>query len=187
MSKFEVQLDWAKKLAEGRECGPCYACCVWLGISDLKKYTGQACRHLNGGDNPACRCSIYSKRPPACSEYICLWRAGWGPTDLRPYESGILITIYPSERDPGYISATVNVFDTKKAAPHINQMIGELLMVPMLREARLIFLKSKKAIMFREGKAYRCRLLPPEGYESLMFEAIDEPMGTYQIKELSDE
>jgi hypothetical protein len=179
--KFEIPQAWTTVTAD-RECGDCYACCIHLGIEELKKYTGQTCKHLNGA-NPTKRCSIYASRPVACSGYFCLWRAGWGPEGLRPRDSGILVTGYDSERNPGSkVSMTVNVFDSKLASPYIMNVVGELITLPIVDEVRLIFLESKKATMFREGNVYDCQLLPPDNFESLKFLAHGDPVGTYLVE-----
>lgn len=182
MLSFAIPQQWTEP-HEGRECGNCYACCVWLGIAELKKYSGQACKHLEGGADPCKRCSIYEKRPEACSGYHCMWRAGWGPDDMRPHDSGILITGYASEQNPDKASMTVQVFDKTKAAKHINQLIGELVVIPIVDQVRLIFLEEKRAIMFYEGAIYRCKLLPAEGYEALRYATdLSSPMGFYRIE-----
>lgn len=184
-NKFLVEANWSASgpPKEDRACGTCYACCVWLGIEELKKYTGEKCKHLRSGAYPTKRCGIYHHRPPACSGYTCAWKAGFGPEYMQPNRSGILITIYDARKErpnPSRIAAaTVNIFDREKAEPHIEEVLGNLLTLPSMDEVRLIFIKEKRGILFRDGKAYRCRLLPPEGFESLTFEAIDEPMGTY--------
>lgn len=183
MTRFEVPQKWAG-MDETHECGPCYACCVWLGIEELKKYTGQTCKRLVGGHDPSKRCTIYEDRPKACREYQCLWRAGWGPQELRPYESGILITGYPPDPGPpDMVAFTVNVFDQAKAQPHIMSVVGELTCLPFTYEVRLVFIQKKKATLFREGLVYDAILLPPEGFESLIFQAdISRPVGRYEVK-----
>lgn len=167
-------------LHEDRQCGSCYACCVHLGIEELHKYSGQTCRHLYGGSDPAKRCSIYATRPSACAEYRCLWREGWGDDNFQPSLSGFLVTGYPSERGEG-ISFTVLVFDKKLSEPHISDLISQLIMLPLVDEVRLVFLQEKSAIMVRDGKLYPCRLLPQDGYENLSFEAYADPIGRYEI------
>lgn len=185
MPHFEIPQTWRAIANSDRSCGPCYACCVWLGIEELHKYTGQTCRHLSGGTDPTKRCSIYSKRPHACSTYQCLWRAGLGPDNMRPYESGILITSYESERDPpGSVAFTVNIFDEAKALGHIEEILGELLALPKAVEVRLVYIHRRSMMLFRHGQVYRCRLMPPDGYESLVFEAFEPSVGRYLVKEL---
>lgn len=163
-----------------RECGSCYACCVYLGIEELKKYTGQACKHLDGIDANK-RCSIYEHRPHACSGYQCVWRAGLGPPELRPHDSGLLITMYQSETDPGHAAATVIIIDeTKAKQSQIDSVATELLMLPTCNEVRLVNYKTKSALLFKDGTVYQCKLLPPDGYEALVFRA-DAPVGHYRI------
>lgn len=72
-----------------RSCGECYKCCVGLGITELKKYPDQPCRHLDGR-NPTARCSIYDDRPDVCRNFQCLWRDGHLEDQDRPDKSGVL-------------------------------------------------------------------------------------------------
>lgn len=185
MPPIRIEVPAQTTPVEGRECGSCYSCCVWLGISELRKYTGQSCKHLCGTSDPTKRCSIYSQRPSACSNYECLWRAGWGPDNLRPSESGILITPYNSETHPGHAAVTVNIFDEPLAnrTISITDLIAKLFALPLISEVRLINFQRKTALFFTEGKIYRCKILPPDGFESLIFEAQDPPIGTYQTIE----
>jgi hypothetical protein len=111
-----------------------------------------------------------------------MWRAGWGPEEMRPHDSGILITCYQSETIPNTAAATVNIFDKKLASPHINAVIGELVTLPILSEVRLVFIQEKRAILFKGGLIFNCKLLPAEGFESLTFEAYDPPMGRYEVQ-----
>lgn len=183
--RVDSHLGWGKTFHEGRECGTCYACCVWLGIEELHKYTGEKCKNLRSGAYPTKRCGIYSKRPSACSTYKCLWRAGWGPDNLRPNEAGLLITPYDGDA-PDTASITINVFDQEKADPHIEPVLAELLTNTRIKEVRLVFLQTKKANLFRDGNIYQCRLLPSKNYESLTFEAQDEPIGHYRSELLEE-
>jgi Fe-S-cluster containining protein len=163
-------------VTEGRECGTCYACCQWLGIDELKKYSGQACKHLDGSVDPAKRCTIYAKRPPACSGYECMWRSGYGPEKLKPSESGILMTGYNREDGRGF-AITAIVFDYAKAKPIVDELIREVLGLDI--QLRLVNFAAKTALFCTDGKIYKCKLLPPDGYESLTFAAEAPPIGTY--------
>ena len=72
-----------------RTCGECYRCCVAFGISEIKKYQDQSCRHLDGR-NPTARCSIYADRPVACRQYTCLLGDGLFDEEDRPDKSGVI-------------------------------------------------------------------------------------------------
>jgi len=165
-----------------RECGSCYACCVYLGIEELKKWTGQACKHLDGV-HATKRCSIYANRPHACVAYECVWRAGFGPDNLQPSQSGLLITMYPSERVKGAAAATVIIFDDVKAKEFdVVETVTELLMLYTVNEVRVVNYKAKTALLFVNGTIYRCKLLPPDGYEALVFSAdMDHPVGRFEV------
>jgi Fe-S-cluster containining protein len=162
-----------------RKCGNCTACCVWLGIEELKKHTAEKCKHLRGPAHTNKRCSIYASRPTACSEYKCLWRVGWGPDEWQPHRSGILITMYENE---GGFEITMNIFDMEKAKNYITRISSQLIMIPNVVEVRVINIKGKKALRYKDGNIYNCYLLPSEGFESLMFAAEDVPIGHYAIR-----
>lgn len=184
MPHFVIPQTWTTR-TENRTCGSCTACCTYLGVEELHKYSGQKCRHLLGPASGSKRCSIYKQRPAACSGYYCIWLAGWGPDNLRPKDSGILLTGYPSERGgPSQVSITANVFNLAKARPHISQLLGELMSLPSLDELRLIYLESRKATMFRDGFVYDCELLAPDpgDYEALQFMAHEPPVGRYAVQ-----
>jgi hypothetical protein len=106
---------------------------------------------------------------------------------MRPYDSGILISAYPSQRDDNKVTITINVFDKKKAEPYINDTLGMIVGKDEIDEVRLIYIKEKSARLFKNGKIWECKLLPPEGFESLMFAAFDPPIGTYYTREIEGE
>src|SRR6185437_16122284 len=94
-------------ITRNRDCDTCSACCTWMGVEAIHKWTGQVCRHLDGRD-PTRRCSIYAKRPLACMTYQCLWRSGFFEDELRPDKSGLIVSPYE-----GYFS--IHVFDKTKS------------------------------------------------------------------------
>ena len=167
--------------ATDRKCGSCTACCTWLGIAELKKYTGDKCKHLRSPAYAHKRCGIYSHKPVACSEYLCMWRIGWGKDEWQPNKSGILITPYPNLDDPMQISMTITVFDIEKATADIDEIVNQTLLLTGVTEVRVISHKLKKAFLYRDGNIYSCQLMPQDGYESLTFLANDEPVGHYQV------
>lgn len=174
-----------RSVTKGRSCGSCYACCVWLGINELKKWTGQTCKHLDGRD-PAKRCSIYDKRPSACSEYKCMWLQGYGPDELQPNRSGILLTGYQSEKTPDSLAVTALVFDEAKAKDWTDSVMREVVTLNDAIELRFVNWHTKRALYFVNGYIYQCRLLPPDGFESLTFEAREPPIGKYRLERGTD-
>ena len=142
--------------ATNRKCGSCTACCIWLGIEELKKFTGQKCKYLRGPAYTHKRCGIYFNRPLACSTYECLWKSGWGKEEWQPHKSGILLT--PYQNDDGTASITMNVFDMEKAEPYINVISSQLLLLPIVSEVRVINIKGKKALLYTNGNIYNCRI-----------------------------
>lgn len=178
-AQYQIPRKWTT-VAEGRQCGECSACCTWLGIEELRKWTGQACKHLDGRD-PTKRCTIYSKRPKACVEYHCLWRAGWGPDELRPDKSGMILTSYPRNEDKPGIATTVLIFDEEKAGSLPQTVAMELIMID-LSEVRVVNFKRKVAVLYADGSVYRCKLLPPDSCEALVFQADGRPIATYEVR-----
>ncbi len=69
-----------------RSCGECRACCTGLGVVELKKPPGTACRH-----ECAQGCAIYAQRPRPCREFHCLWRLGFGEETARPDRVGFFL------------------------------------------------------------------------------------------------
>jgi Fe-S-cluster containining protein len=163
-------------LAQGRQCGSCYACCQWLGVEELRKHTGTSCHHLSGTDDGAKRCSIYAKRPSACAAYKCMWLEGYAPNELKPELSGILLTTYASDTNK-MGAVTAMVFDHAKAEPYIDALIKEILGLGL--ELRLVNYKTKRVLFFTNGNIYDAKLLPTRSYESLDFEANSKPIGHY--------
>ena len=180
MKRVEPKPDWMKG-HEDRRCDSCYACCVHLGIEELRKYANAACHHLKGSTDPTKRCSIYAQRPSACRDYKCAWLAGLGPDWMRPSDCGILITIYPSELDPTVVSATITIFDEKKyRQEYLDEIVEQFILLNIL-ELRVINPARKIGLFYSRGDIYKCRLIPtPKGrYEGLMFEVPATPVGHY--------
>lgn len=189
MNKVVVNREWFGISPEPRSCGTCHACCIYLGITELKKWTGQTCKHLDG-QKPDARCSIYAKRPKACADYSCLWLAGFGSAELKPENSGILLTPYDANHDAGFgksdkVAVTAIVFDKDKAKGIIDKAVAELLMLGV--EIRVVYYHQHKALLYKDGNVYSCDLLPPDGYESLVFRAHSPPIAQYQLKEKIDD
>lgn len=191
---IRVERQWDTITVDGRECGNCYACCVWLGIEELKKWMGQSCRHLDGSLGPNTRCSIYEHRPSACSTYQCFWRKGFGPPELRPYDSGILITPYQSELPQASlvtgmakIAFTVLIFDRDKGLPFARSVATELLSLGA-GEVRLVDVARREATLFAYGSIYNCKVMRPSqnDWEALSFDTDGIPLGHYALQ-LQDE
>lgn len=169
-------------VTEGRQCGNCTACCIYLGIEELNKPTNCKCVHLRGPSHGSKRCSIYWRRPVACKEYECFWRSGFGPDHLRPQDCGVLITGYPSDNGSDKVNFTCNVFDDEKVKPHLNDVIAGLCCLPFTDEVRLISIRTRKALLFKNGFIYNCRILQGTDVEELMYAAEDRPLGKYRME-----
>ena len=70
-----------------RSCGGCTACCTAVGVTSLEKPFWATCRHQGEG-----HCRIYADRPTECREYRCGWLSGLLPEDMRPDQSGFLLS-----------------------------------------------------------------------------------------------
>jgi len=64
----------------GRSCSGCTLCCKLSGIPELQKPPLQWCSHCD----PRSGCTVYAARPQSCREFICAWRAGYGPEAMKP-------------------------------------------------------------------------------------------------------
>lgn len=65
-----------------RECGDCHYCCVVYSIEDpeLTKRPDIPCKHLSQCGN----CSIHETKPQTCKDFLCHWKQGKLPEDMRP-------------------------------------------------------------------------------------------------------
>lgn len=159
-----------------RTCGSCYVCCVWLGIEELRKKGGKACRHLTGTQGPEKRCSIYEIRPQACVRYQCGWIEGLGEDAQRPDQSGVLISAYPE-------SFTFRITDHKKAGTIKEGNLANLLHELIGLGADNIVVvddKNKKVTHFYQGNIYDGKLLKQDGYEDMKFMTTNPPIGRYE-------
>jgi len=178
-----------------RSCGTCFACCVWLGVGPLKKWPGQSCKHLDGSI-PDKRCTIYDKRPKCCVDYHCGWRMGIGPDNLRPDQSGVLVTLYPAPDDDQRFVATLHVIDEKKAGGPADpdSRLSEILALVLstgCNDVRIVSGGERPGspiVHLREGKIYRGVVLKPDHnkFEDMNFAEEEEPVGRYQIKRDED-
>lgn len=91
-------------LAFSRSCEGCDVCCTAPGISELNKPIGAPCPHLCGEAGRSC--SIYSDRPPVCSEFYCLWRTTENvlPSWLRPADCGFMLSFNRLDQWPGVVT-----------------------------------------------------------------------------------
>jgi hypothetical protein len=164
-----------------RTCGTCHACCIVLGIEELKKHTNQACKHLDGRD-PEHRCSIYDRRPKACSEYTCAWRQGLFEEDFSPQQVGFVATAY----EQGW---SLMVFDARKAgglaAGHVKTAVQRILMGPQI-DIRIAYLETGLFVFMTKGNIYQGKLLRTRGYEDMTFECGDKPVGRYEMRQVEE-
>ncbi len=69
-----------------RTCGTCTLCCRTHGVFEMHKLPGTWCSlcQVNKG------CMIYSGRPKSCQEFTCAWLLGFGLSEYRPDNTGIV-------------------------------------------------------------------------------------------------
>jgi hypothetical protein len=97
----------SQKQTSERGCGPCNACCQHLTIDDpqLQKPAGLLCDNWRGGG-----CTIYEKRPAACSAFLCGWRQlEFLGEEWRPDRSRILMVTEKSDIPPEYVQAALKI------------------------------------------------------------------------------
>jgi hypothetical protein len=175
----------------GRSCGTCHACCIWLGVEALRKWPGQTCKHLDG-HIPDKRCTIYAKRPTACVNYTCAWLAGFGRDDMRPDQSGVLVSCYGPEhsvsRDTKFC-ATIHVIDPVKAGDltdpdsPLARMLRQLIEAGC-NDARITAGANKPGqgvVHIYDGMIYQGKMLKPSGVEDFSFETTPPPLGRYML------
>jgi len=172
-----------------RKCGPCYACCTYLGISELKKFPGQHCKHLDGSLGAETRCSIYEDRPKACETYKCGWLQGLGNPQDRPNQSGLLVTPYhPNQPDSGTMSATIIITDKSKCGT-INdpttplcRVLQDLIMIHC-NDIRILSYDHDDLIHILNGNIYRGKRLKTPNHEELKFMTFNPPIGKYHLQD----
>lgn len=166
-----------------RSCGSCYACCTFLGITDLRKKAGQTCKHLTGAQGPDKRCSIYKDRPTACSSYTCCWIKGIGNDNMRPNNSGVLVTLYPPRLKTEEVSCTIHITDETKAGSLTKGPLYDTLQEIInldINDIVVVNLRNGQVRHFLMGKIYSGKLLKQTGYEDMNFETDEIPIGSYK-------
>lgn len=85
----------AEALEAQRSCGTCTACCVLPRIAPEEFFPKGKQGYTPCENLCAAGCSVYEQRPPTCSGYTCLWRAGIlvGDERRRPDQLGLMFTV----------------------------------------------------------------------------------------------
>ena len=181
---------------ESRSCGSCYACCVYLGISELKKHPGTTCTYLDGALGPNTRCSIYSSRPNACSNYKCAYLNGFGSLSDRPDKTGILITSYldlnlPETSLSTFLTTLVILDPIKSQYPNLNDPSPINSAIKLITQfssgdIRIVNYFRKEVILFSKGEILKAKLLSQEkgNFETLTFKT-ERKIGTYLSQPIS--
>lgn len=110
-------------------CGECSACCKEPRIDkkevfwkDGDKEAGVLCENYSD-----CGCSIYEKRPSACSNYECLWLQlsklmNMNP-DFRPDKLGVMVSTYYYEAKDEF---TFTIKELEKDRIDLNKLDKDL-------------------------------------------------------------
>lgn len=101
MAASPALIEWVRRayferLAPGRECGDCVACCKFpaIDVPELRKPADVLCPHNTGRG-----CSIYEQRPQPCRTWHCLWRRiAAMPDEARPDRVGVVFEIVSDEK-----------------------------------------------------------------------------------------
>lgn len=174
-------------------CGECFACCIHLGIEELRRPAGQTCKHLDGS-NPQKRCSIYATRPEGCQTYKCFYRSTTLlPEHLRPDRCGFVTTAYELEGGELAARIVIMLFDPQLGGSiqDLSSPLGEMLNIIFTSaripvEVIILNTQNKKVLFFKDGQIFLGRTLPQTGYEDLKFAVADEkPLGTYRTQALT--
>jgi hypothetical protein len=179
-----IEQKWREQVLN-RDCGSCHACCIWLGIDELQKWTGERCKHL-ATRTKTHHCGIYDSRPKACVQYQCMWLAGWGPDNLQPSKSGMLITPYQNETDAKMAAVTIVVFDLEKAQKLLMDVITQILQFFIDCELRVVSTQTKVAMLYKDGLIRKGKLIPSKDLEALDMEIQDKPISSYIVGDLKD-
>jgi hypothetical protein len=183
LSSTPSTIEEVEAIKAKRSCGPCYTCCVAVGINELKKWPYQACKHLDGR-NPEARCSIYERRPTACQTYLCAWRQGIiVDENARPHESGILISMYPGESEMS-VSITI-VLDSEYDPDILLSVLSQCVAFYGTGSVRIIE-RSGDLVEFKDGcvRVGKTRKAGPGEYESLVYGLVGKPIATYHSKDV---
>jgi uncharacterized protein len=125
-----------------RECGACNLCCKLLGISEIKKPTGQWCGHVKCGKG----CSIYDNRPNSCRGFDCLWLQGAWPKALKPNKTKVVPTT-----DQGSVvlyvdSAIPSAFRSPEMIKVIDRLLNTGPVFVVLRKSRFMLEKKGQTV-----------------------------------------
>lgn len=170
-----------------RKCGQCTACCILPGINELRKKAGVVCKHLNTKifGNQHC-CTIYEKRPLACSGFHCAWILGLGPEATgRPDRSGLMVAMYLNNEQTE-LHATVTLMDLRRCGDFDDRdsMLSKFLteiVATGINHVQVIHYESKLVILIKNGVIYRGELHPQKFYEDLEYQIFDPPIGGVAI------
>lgn len=159
-----------------KHCETCFACCVYIGVEELRKHAGKACTKLNG--HPSNRCGIYSTKPQACSTYKCAYIQGLEIP--RPDIAGYIISIYVD-------STSIIVFDEALAGALANPESNLFIAIRELvrhefNDIRIVYHFSRKMFRLIDGNIFAglAHKQPKGDFEGLTFEIYEPRIATYK-------
>lgn len=106
-------------LVQGRQCGPCTACCVQLGIPEIDKAAGARCKHLKLG-RPGC--AIHASKPASCAHYACAWLQGGLAEGQRPDKLRAIFAVHGSSAGSLLIVNLLHGHDRQTIDPIIQRV-----------------------------------------------------------------
>ena len=107
--------------ADARKCGRCTACCTVLGVDEINKPHMKKCEHEKTHKG----CSIYATKPAQCSNFMCLWKMGFGARKDAPDQIGIVVDVYQNDSDESVLRVS-EVWKGALAAPRASAFVSQL-------------------------------------------------------------
>lgn len=116
--------DEAAAAAEGesRRCGRCTACCTVLGVEETGKPHQTKCEHEVRHKG----CAIYPTKPKQCSNFMCLWKMGFGTRKDAPDLIGVVLDVYQNDSDESVLRVS-EVWAGALSQPRASALVSSLL------------------------------------------------------------
>lgn len=103
-----------------RTCGECEECCRVVAVTELNKPYHTPCSHQTGKG-----CAIYGDHPTECKDYICVWRQGVLPDEMRPDKIGILVDAEGGDEWVVIQESRLGALDTQVGCELIGQIAAQ--------------------------------------------------------------
>jgi Fe-S-cluster containining protein len=174
-------MDFVKFMSNERPCGDCTVCCVVPKITDIgfEKDRFEKCKFckINRG------CSVYDKRPQACSAFSCLWKMNFTHESKRPDKSGIMIDLLPA--NSGKETTQIFVFYEYKEGAFKSKFFRDAVEICQKYNNNshypiILFRKNKKPVLFTDF--LRNTFLGPNS--KFMLDGFENEVEVRSIKEI---